>query len=419
MTEQTLRDLVYNLKHTRAFRALICNLSALDLGNCTEELLSHVDVHLAYSRFQEADILLRLAHRLASRAQDPELIKKINRKRNTWLEAQNMHWQSAKRMRRIYANRSKNALNQEQDRAELGSLLIDITLALSHAGKPGLAAIAAQKAYTYFQQNDDDYNMITTEFDRASLMYDSGRYQESIALCTSILPRAEKYQEVFANVLLQLANNLEAINLPNRACQFYGQAMSVYHKLGNYKQQADISYRIGWIMLRRDHFEIAARCLRTAFFIKMEIEYKKALMRRNFLEGQAYYGCGLTAQARRSFLLTLIYAEQLKDNTYLTLARHGFYKTRGNIQINLRSAMTAASVDGQGGWNFELIPGGFRRYSSEGYAVPPYPERVGYIPSSKEQQSLRNLLSDLTFCSGAVGNTLEAIYFHLQQEAFS
>ena len=95
MTEQTLRDLVYNLKHTRAFRALICNLSALDLGNCTEELLSHVDVHLAYSRFQEADILLRLAHRLASRAQDPELIKKINRKRNTWLEAQNMHWQSA------------------------------------------------------------------------------------------------------------------------------------------------------------------------------------------------------------------------------------------------------------------------------------------------------------------------------------
>ena len=418
MDQEVLRQLVEKLERSRSLRRQLQKISPAQARVYTQDLLYHIDIHLAAHTFEPIESLWRLALRLAEKGQDRELQFKVVRKRAQWLEAQHRPGPQARYLHHLYSQLLHASDPQEGDRFKLGDLLMELGAAYAQTGRYSLALSAIDRARKIFRRLRDEYNTVAADFNRASLLYEVGQYAESTMLCAEILPQAEKHSDIFANVLLQLANNLEAMRLPNRACQFYGKAMSAYYKLHNYRQQSDISYRLGWLMLKKEHFELAARCLRAAFFIKVEIEYKRALMRRNYLKGQTYYGLGLWGVARRYYLLTLIFAEQLGDSAMVTLARHGFYKTRGDLQLTLAGAMSATSLDGERVWNFYRVPGGFQRYKTDGYALPPYPERLGYRPNPKEQRNLRNLLRDLTFCSGAK-NSIEAAYFRSQQQAFS
>ena len=163
-----------------------------------------------------------------------------------------------------------------------------------------------------------------------------------------------------------------------------------------------------------EHFDIALKCLHTAFFMRMDMDTKKTTLRNNYLRAQILRSLGMSNAARNNFLLGLVFAEGLKDTKSLSLCRHGFYQTRGDFPLSLRSAMTTTSINSAPGITLMRVPGGFHNYKGEGINIPDYFNRhKSNDMTIKERRSLKNLINDLLFCSGAM-ESIEVLYFRKQ-----
>lgn len=417
MIEETLKDLVRSLGCRKLLRKKVRRLSASQLDRSVRELMCHVEVHIARHCFAQADALLRLARRLAGHLETPELSRQLERLRVSWLEAQDMHDHSARKLSSIY----DRLQNSGQDGAEThddeyaGRILMDMIMAYSRAGYTSKALQAVGMAAELFSLNDDKYNMAAAGFNKASLFYDQGNYAKSANLCIELLPAAEKYQDVSAKLLQQLGNNLEAMHQPNHACQFYGKAMSLYHNMSDMRQQSEIAGRIGWLMLKRENFDLSYRCLRASYFLKTELEYRKSLLNQHYYQAEALYEMGLPERARSHYLISIALAERLKAEEFLTQARQGFYKTRGAIVLNLRSAMTATAVTISNTNRSQYVTG-FRRYRNDGYALPSWPDGSSRrAEQAKERSKIKMLIGDLSFCAEAADSP-EAKFFHTQNQ---
>lgn len=411
--EDFLQRLVKVIEEPRALRSLVRHLSPKEVTDCAEELLCHIDVHIADGCIEEADKLLRIVRRLANRSKEEKLIHKVIKKRLDWLEAQGKYLHCVHRLISMH-NYFAHHLPEGNSASRCGEILMDIAIAYSHASKHERAIRAIDRALKIFHKNNDEYNIAAANFNRASILYDQSNFVQSTSTCIAILPSAEKYPDILANVFLQLANNLEAINMRARSCQFYGKAMSSYFKLGEIRKYTDIAHRLGWLMLKLEHFDIALKCLHTAFFMRMDTDTKKTTLRNHYLRAQLLRSLGMPNEARNNFLLSLIFAEGLKDSKSLSLCRHGFYQTRGELHLNLRSAMTATSISSTPGMTVVKVPGGFHNYKGEGVNLPDYTNRhKPHTMTIKEKRSLKNLINDLVFCSGAL-ESIEVIYFRKQ-----
>ncbi|MGM9999093.1 MAG: hypothetical protein ACI38Q_06845 [Candidatus Bruticola sp.] len=441
MIEQILCVLAANLENIFNLRREIKKLHPDQLTDCLEELLCHVDIHIADRCLKEADRLMRLGKRLACALQRlcpgtdkyTTYAKKFLRRRCKWLEAQGLYLQSAEKLQKVCSKlelqikaigrRSKkrpSSTVEEELRNEWGALCLDTALAYAHASRCSQALRFTKKARKIFQSQQDQHNTRAAIFNEASLLYDKGCCLDSTQLCFSLLTNFDAIsdKEILAKTLLQLANNSEQLGSSKDTQSMYSRALGVYHTLKDYKKQAEISHRLGWLLKKDEHFEAAMRCLKASYFIRVEIERRRSLMLQNYLKAKVYMGLGRIKQAGRSFALTLALAEQISDSSYLTLARFGFYKTRGKLPINLRSAMTASSIDNTDDDKLGCVPCGFRKVSREGYSLPPYTTGQNRELSIKEKRCFRSLINDLVFCAGAT-DSIESVYFRKQQQAFS
>lgn len=436
MIDNILRNLAANLENKYILRAIVKSLDIASLNDCLEDLLCHIDIHIAEHCFKEADILLRMGKRLAYalRQRDKETdsfnnyAEKFRRKRCQWLEAQGLFIHSANRWG-VACRRYQKLPKQKRDKSILAAMYLDAALAYAGAGKTSKALHLTIKANKLFENCNDQSNTLATRFNIASLLYDKGRYSDSDFICTSIMlslvaPEAEGSSKMAfsdpalaAKTLLQMANNSEFSGDAEDSSRLYGQALKMYYHTADYKKQAEITYRIGWLLKKSDRFETALQYLKASFIIRMLTERKKALLRQAYLKARAFWGLGLTQRAQRGFVIALFLAEQLSDSSYLTLTRYGFYKAGYGLGLNLRSAMTATALEAHKPWTMVNIPGGFRHYSSDGYALPAYPSRKSGGISFKDKRSLLNLINDLTFCAGAA-DSAEAPYYRAQQRAF-
>ncbi len=436
MIENTLRNLAANLENKYILRAIVKSLDIASLKDCLEEILCHIDIHIAERCFKEADILLRLGKRLAYalRRRDKETnsfdnyAEKFMRKRCQWLEAQGLFIHSAQRWG-IACRRYKKLPKNKRDNSVLAAMYLDAALAYAGAGKTSKALQLTVKANKLFEKYPDQPNALIARFNLASLLYDKGRYSDSDFICTSIMfslavPEAEGSSKIAfsdpalaAKAFLQMANNSEFSSDAEDSSRLYGQALKMYYHTGDYKKQAEITYRIGWLLKKSDRFETALQYLKTSFIIRMLTERKKALLRQAYLKARIFLSLGLQHRAQRGFVIALFLAEQLNDSSYLTLNRYGFYKAGQGLGLNLRSAMTATALEAHKPWTMVNIPGGFRHYASDGYALPAYPARKNGGISFKDKRSLINLINDLTFCAGATDST-ETPYYRAQQRAF-
>lgn len=444
--EKILRHLAVNLDNKFLLRRTIKNLDTANLRDCLEELLCHVDIHIAERCFKEADALLRLGKRLTyalhsketSSTHFFEYTEKLMRRRCKWLDAQGLYIHSAKHLN-MACRKYQKLPKSKRDDSVLGALCLDAALAYAGAGKTSQALRLARKAQKLFSQQNDTYNELTAKFNEASLLYDVGKYIDSNRACALIIltlspyiskeqsPHSETFKkthlveddrELMAKTILQLANNLEFCgDSPDETAKTYSQAFKAYYGLSNYKKQAEIAYRIGWLLKKSDRFEAALQYLKAAFIIRMASERKKTLMRQSFIRGKYLLSLGLYKRARLCFIISLFLSEQLQDSSYLTMSRFGFYKTGKGLGLNLRSAMTASALEARKPWSIKISPGGFRHYASDGYALPPYPETQNKGMSFKDKRSLINLINDLTFCAGAA-DSAEAPYYRAQQRAF-
>ncbi|MGM9991868.1 MAG: hypothetical protein ACI376_03330 [Candidatus Bruticola sp.] len=440
MIEQILRVLAANLTNTYMLRRKIKKLHSDQLIDCLEELLCHVDIHIADCCFKEADLLMHLGKRLAHALKRISPIgnkydlyaKKFLRRRCKWLEAQGMYLQSADKLKKnclklenqIKANSRSTATNDDSVcradlTSELGALCLDAALAYANAGLHHQALRFTKKARKTFQSQHDQHNIRAAIFNEASLLYDQGHCLDSNRLCFSLLTDFDTIsdKEIMAKTLLQLANNSEYLANSRETQELYSKALGAYHSLKDYKKQAEITHRLGWLLKRDEYFEAALRCLKASYLIRVELERRRSLMQQNYLKAKVYLGLGLIKQAGRSFAITLALAEQISENSYLTLARFGFYKTRGRLPINLRSAMTATSVDDNADNRLYGVSGGFRKTGREGYSLCPYTSGRNRELSNKEKRCFSNLINDLVFCAGAT-DSIESVYFRKQQQAF-
>ncbi|MBQ7502913.1 hypothetical protein IJT93_09460 [bacterium] len=422
MIENIISELVKVIDKRKRLRAKAAKLSDPELADCLEELFCHIEIHIIQKCFEQADKLMNLCCRLTLRLSDPDrrfkTIKRLQRKRLSWLEAQKKHSGCVRLLRSMYKHSSRPQDEEAVNAFRAGELLMDLTSAFSRSGRLGEALLSAEKAADIFEKNDDIYNLTAASFNKASLLYDQGRYAESTAFCIDILPEASKHKDLSANVMLQLANNFEALKMPMRACGFYGKALALYYQLGNLRQQADISNRIGWLMLKKDEFSISLRTLRTAFFLKTEAEINKTLLRNNYWRGQAFRSLGLKSKARRYFLLCIVLAEQGQNTGFLNLARLGFYQVSRRTKMSLRTAMTATALN-SGEHRFSDLSEGFLRLKGEGYMLPPFTEmkEKDHAMNLSEKRAMRNLIDDLLFCAGA-NNAGETGYYKKQIQAF-
>ena len=436
MIENTLRNLAANLENKYILRAIVKNLDIASLKDCLEEILCHIDIHIAERCFKEADTLLRLGKRLAYalRRRDQktgsfnDYAKKFMRKRCQWLEAQGLfihsanHWVKACR-------RYQKLPKKERDNSVLAAMYLDAALAYAGAGKTSKALSLTIKANKLFERCHDQSNALITRFNIASLLYDKGQYSDSDFACVSIIfslaaPEAEGSRKatfsdptLAAKTLLQMANNSEFSGNAEDSSRLYGQALKMYYQTADYKKQAEITYRMGWLLKKSDRFETALQYFKASFIIRMLTERKKALLRQAYLKARIFWSLGLQHRAQRGFVIALFLAEQLNDSSYLTLNRYGFYKAGQGLGLNLRSAMTATAMEAHKPWTMVNIPGGFRHYASDGYALPAYPAKKNGGISFKDKRNLINLINDLTFCAGATDST-ETPYYRAQQRAF-
>ena len=436
MIEKILGNLAANLENKHTLRRIIKKLDSALLRDCLEEILCHVDIHMAEGCFPEADILLRLGKRLtyvlrqrqAIENRFDEYAEKFLRKRCQWLEAQGLYVHSAKHWSIACRKYQKLPKKDRQD-SILASLCLDAALAYAGAGKTAQALRLARKANKLFDDQNDQPNALIARFNEASLLYDEGKYADSDLTCVSIMfalatPEAEGSRKITfsdptlaAKTLLQMANNSEYYGETEDSSRLYGQALKLYYHTADYKKQAEITYRMGWLLKKSDRFETALQYLKASFVIRMLTERKKALLRQTYLKAKIFWSLGLTQRAQRGFVIALFLAEQLNNNTYLTLNRYGFYKAGQGLGINLRSAMTATPLEAHKPWTMVNIPGGFRHYASDGYALPAYPAKKNSKMSFKDKRSLINLINDLTFCAGAT-DSVETPYYRAQQRAF-
>lgn len=422
MIENILSELTEVIDKRKRLRARVAKLSAAELTECLEELFCHIDIHIIQKCLDQADTLLNLSARLVLSLSDADrrfrMSKRLLRKRLSWLEAKKLNGGCVNLLQSMYGHCARPRDEEAVNAFRAGELLMDLTSACSRSGRLGEALLFAEKAAEIFKKNEDAYNLTAASFNKASLLYDQRRYTESTALCIDILPEASKHKDLSANVMLQLANNFEALKMPMRACGFYGKALALYYQLGNLKQQADISNRIGWLMLKKDEFSISLRTLRTAFFLKTEAEINKTLLRNNYWRGQIFRSLGLKNKARRCFLLCIVLAEQGQNSSYLNLARLGFYQVGRQAKMSLRTAMTATALNADGR-RFSDLSEGFLRIKGEGYMLPPFTEmkEKEHSMSLSEKRAMRNLIDDLLFCAGA-NHAGETGYYKKQIRAF-
>lgn len=436
MIENILRNLIANLGNKYILRGIIKSLDVASLKDCLEDILCHIDIHIAEHCFKEADILLRLGKRLAYALRQRDKVnnhldkyaESFMRKRCHWLEAQGLFLHSAKHWGAA-CRKYQNLPKKKRDDSVLAALCLDAALAYAGAGKTSQALRLTRKANKLFDNQNDQSNALAARFNEASLLYDEGQYSESDLTCVSIMfslatPEIEDSRKIAfsdptlaAKTLLQMANNSEFSGDAEDSSRLYGQALKMYYHTADYKKQAEITYRIGWLLKKSDRFETALQYLKASFIIRMLTERKKALLRQAYLKARAFWGLGMTQRAQRGFVIALFLAEQLSDSAYLTLTRYGFYKAGYGLGLNLRSAMTATALEAHKPWTMVNIPGGFRHYSSDGYALPAYPNRKNDGISFKDKRSLLNLINDLTFCAGAA-DSAEVPYYRAQQRAF-
>ncbi len=436
MIETILHNLAAHLENKLLLRRVVKSLDAAALRDCLEEILCHVDIHIAECCFKEADILLRLGKRLAyalrrravSENHFDKYSERFMRKRCQWLEAQGLYIHSAKHWE-IACRKYQKLPKKERDDSILAALCLDAALAYAGAGKTSQALRLTRKANKLFGNQNDQPNALAARFNEASLLYDEGKYSDSDLTCVSIMfalatPETQSSRKISfsdpalaAKTLLQMANNSEISGETEDSSRLYGQALKMYYHTADYKKQAEITYRIGWLLKKSDRFETALQYLKASFIIRMLTERKRALLRQAYLKARLFWSLGLPHRAQRGFVIALFLAEQLNDSTYLTLTRYGFYKAGQGLGINLRSAMTATALEAHKPWTMVNIPGGFRRYASDGYALPAYPTKKNNNMSFKDKRSLINLINDLTFCAGAA-DSAEAPYYRAQQRAF-
>ena len=436
MIDNILRNLAANLENKYILRGIVKSLDVASLKDCLEDILCHIDIHIAERCFKEADILFRLGKRLAYALRQRDKIdnhfdkyaERFMRKRCHWLEAQGLFLHSAKRWGTACRQYQKLP-KKKRDDSVLAALCLDAALAYAGAGKTSQALRLTRKANKLFDNQNDRSNALAARVNEASLLYDEGQYAESDLTCVSIMfslatPEVEGSRKITfsdpalaAKTLLQMANNSEFSSDAEDSSRLYGQALKMYYHIADYKKQAEITYRIGWLLKKSNRFETALQYLKASFIIRMLTERKKALLRQTYLKARAFWGLGMTQRAQRGFVIALFLAEQLSDSSYLTLTRYGFYKAGNGLGLNLRSAMTATALEAHKPWTMVNIPGGFRHYSSDGYALPAYPSRKSSGISFKDKRSLLNLINDLTFCAGAADST-EAPYYRAQQRAF-
>jgi len=381
--------------------ALVSELGVVESTRVLEQLLAHVDVHMAEGNRQSARTLLELGRQVAGG--ETELLYRLERKRIRWLEAEGRQGESIESMRSLYRRYSRSRKHPQRG----AELAMELGILLDRSGHKEEALEHFRNAIRRYTRLGHTYNRAAALFNAASVLYDLGRISHSMKTCLRALREGGSgHLDLETHVTLQMANCYESESKSKgpvalarataSAREWYKYAAEGYRRLGNRKQESDILYRLGWMAMRRNESSDATQFLQRALELKREYDYGTGLALYHLHRAEAYRWCGLTKRALSHYRSCLSLASVLGNDGLCTRARFGLYRTSGGESHALSAFLKVPPAAGADSTLARGKDGLYSEQGGDGFRTAAW--REGGKPESPaaDRTFLARLLEDLS-----------------------
>lgn len=267
-----------------------------------------------------------------------------------------------------------------------------------------------RKAAKRYETLGQDYNLSAALFNCASMLYELGRYADSIKLCHEALDAGgSHFDDLRTGIYLQLGNSCEALNEMAGALTYYNTASAGSLEAQNIQQAAGIMYRLGWIALDLGRKESAATLLGLTLNLKKFADWALANVKKHYARAEILRAMDMRSKAKIFYAASLTLAPYAQGG-FAQKAKFGLYLLSSST---LKEAMAFTAKP--------FLVNYFITVSDEYYAAGWDGEKLSpwKMPLPKrtdaEIQELVGLLKNLQYCSAK--ETLPV--FRRQQKALA
>lgn len=251
-----------------------------------------------------------------------------------------------------------------------------------------------RKAAKRYETLGQDYNLSAALFNCASMLYELGRYADSIKLCHEALDAGGSlFSDLRTGIYLQLGNSCEALNEMAGALTYYNTASAGSLEAQNIQQATGIMYRLGWIALDLGRKESAATLLGLTLQLKKFADWALANVKKHYARAEVLRAMDMRNKAKIFYAASLTLAPYTSGG-FAQKAKFGLYLLSSSP---LKEAMAYTAKPFLINY-FTTVSDEYYNTGWEGEKLSPWkmpmPKRT-----DAETQELIGLLKNLQYCS--------------------
>lgn len=253
----------------------LSHLNRLERTLLFQELRSHHELLVAEGHEAEAQKLLGDLERLA--CPDDNLGYDFRRLQISDFERRGLGGRALGLMAELHAAEGRSRRRPER----AAEIVMEYGILHERHGDKKEALRLFKNSVGRYERAEQPYNLSAAWFNSASVLYDLGNIRAALNACHKGLDcGGTDFNDLRAHILLQRANCREKTGEVGAACSDYLEAAQGYRTLGNWRQQTNILFRVGWLMsARMERAAEGGRYLRDALVLAKELDYAAGLAR--------------------------------------------------------------------------------------------------------------------------------------------